>query len=330
MMYDVAHVHTSYINPYLCWVRYTWYLLALAGLLSLRCAREVIIDLPEQPPRLVAVCHFTDRQNFRLKLSLSQTVNDGSEPVFLTDSLIATLSENGQFWDRLKPDTTVKEKITYWISNRTQKAETGQFYAITVRVPGYPFIQSSSTVPELVNLEPILLGPGDISVVPLENGLSELRVPLELRVKSLPPQGHYFAFNLTHETEVYETLMPPVLDFTEEGQTNFLADGRTFSLLHEIPEPVVLINENYWAEDLRALYLVARIPFDPAHERPRRIFIEWRTLSEQFYRYHLSLSRQGSNLPFSDPDAVYNNIVGGYGNFSGYADSVYSVLIPNF
>jgi hypothetical protein len=298
-------------------------------LLFVRCAREVIIDLPEQPTKLVAVCHFTTGENFRVKISLSQTVNDATEPFYL-QSLDATLSVNGEFWDRLKPDTTDKDQISYWVSNQKQKAEAGVAYAFSVRVPGYTPIQSSSKIPKHIDIEPIVLGAGDISVVQLSDGQSELRIPLELRLGDLPPDAHYFAFNITHVTEVYETLVPPVIDFTEEGQTNFVTDGRTFSLLHDIPEPVVLINENYWADDRRALYLVARIPFDPANERPRLIFIEWRTLSEEFYRYHLSLSRQGSNLPFSDPDAVFNNITGGYGNFSGYTDSIYTVQIPNF
>ncbi|MBC7776922.1 MAG: DUF4249 domain-containing protein [Phycisphaerae bacterium] len=297
-------------------------------LLSVRCARDVIIDLPEEPTKLVAVCHFTEGQNFRVKISLSKSVNDASEPEFLQSmDLDATLSVKGQFWDRLKPNTTDIEDITYWESNKNQKAKSGVEYAFSVRVPGYPTIQASSKIPEKTELEPIVLGLGDISVVVLSDGQSELRVPLELRVKEMPSDGHYFAFNLTHETEVF---LDPQDPYTEESRTNFLTDGRTFSLLHDIPEPVVLINENYWADDRRTLYLLARIPFDPASERPRLIFIEWRTLSEQFYRYHLSLSRQGSNLPFSDPDAVFNNIEGGYGNFSGYAVSMDTVLIPNF
>jgi len=299
-------------------------LFTVTCLLFLRCAREVVIDLPEQPTKLVAVCHFTEGQNFRVKVSLSQAVNDASEPVFLKSMVDATLSVNGQFWDRLKPDTTISNEITYWESNKNQKAELGVEYAFSVRVPGYPPIQSSSKVPVPIDLDPVVLGAGDISIVPLSDGLSELRIPLELRLQTLPVGALYFAFNLTHETEVF---FP---SYTEESSTNFLADGRTFSLLHDIPEPVVLINENYWADGRRTLYLVARIPFDPESERPRRIFIEWRTLSEQFYRYHLSLSRQGGNLPFSDPDAVFNNILGGYGNFSGYTDSVFTVLIPNF
>jgi len=298
-------------------------------LLLVRCAREVIIDLPEEPTKLVAVCHFTEGQNFRVKISLSKPVNDGSETEFLQSMVDATLSVDGQFWDRLKPDTTDKDEITYWESNRLQIAESEVEYSFSIRVPGYPPIRSSSKIPKKVELDPIVLGLGDISVVPLSDGMSELRIPLELRLKEMPAGAHYFAFNLTHETEVHPDPLDPE-SYTEESRTNFLADGRTFSLLHDIPEPVVLINENYWADDRRTLYLVARIPFDPLTERPRLVFVEWRTLSEQFYRYHLSLSRQGSNLPFSDPDAVFNNIEGGYGNFSGYAVSLDTVLIPNF
>lgn len=299
-------------------------------LLLARCAREVIIDLPEEPTRLVAVCHFTEGEHFRVKISLSKPVNDGGKTEFLQEDVDATLSVKGQFWDRLKPDTIVKEKITYWESNLFQIAQSDIEYSFSVRVPGYPAIQSSSRVPIHVPLEPILLGPSDITIAPSGDGQSELRVPLELRLENLPPGNHFFAFNLTHKIDVYETLSPPVIDFSEEGQSNFLTDGRTFSLLHDIPEPVVLVNENYWADDRQALYLVARIPFDPNFERPHSIYVEWRTLSEEFYRYHLSLSRQGSSLPFSDPDAVFNNIQGGYGNFSAYSVSLDTVLIPNF
>lgn len=298
----------------------------LICLLLVQCAREVIIELPEEPTKLVAVCHFTEGENFRVKISLSKPVNDAREPDFSQSMVDASLSVNGQFWDRLKPDTTDREEITYWESNKNQKAEAGVEYTFSVRVPGYPTIQSSSKTPPRVNLDPIVLGLGDLEITAISNGQSELRIPLELRLSKTPTGPQYYAFNLTHETRVFGPPNP----YTVEGRTNFLTDGRTFSLLHDIPEPVVLINENYWADDRRTLYLVARIPFDPDNERPHQIFVEWRTLSEEFYRYHLSLSRQSSNLPFSDPDAVFNNIESGYGNFSGFAVSRDTILIPNF
>lgn len=302
----------------------------MAWILLARCAREVIIDLPEESPKLVAICHFTEDDRFRVKISLSKSVNDGTATKFLQENVDAILSTNGQFWDKLIPDTTKRSEISYWESHNDKLGTAGQTYSFSVRVPGYPVIESRSYIPPPIPIQHIVISSGDISVVSLGEHLSELRVPLELRVKELPPQDHYFAFNLRHETAVYETFVPPTIDFWEEGRTNFLTDGRTFSLLHDVPEPAVLINENYWVENQKSLYLVARIPFDPAYERPRSIFVEWRTLSEDFYRYHLSLSRQGGNWPFSDPDAVFNNISGGYGNFSGYSVTRDTVLIPDF
>ena len=162
-------------------------LLTFICLLLVRCAREVIIDLPEEPTRLVAVCHFTEGENFRAKISLSKSVNDGSATEFLQSlDLVATLSADGQFWDRLIPDTTVTAEITYWESNRDQKAEYGVDYAFSVRVPGYPVIESYSKIPAKVELEPIVIGAGDITISSLGEGLSELRIPLELRLKALP------------------------------------------------------------------------------------------------------------------------------------------------
>ncbi|HNG90394.1 MAG TPA: DUF4249 family protein, partial [Saprospiraceae bacterium] len=113
-----------------------------------------------------------------------------------------------------------------------------------------------------------------------------------------------------------------------ETATFFLTDGPTLSLLHNISEPVVLVNEKYWTEDRRTLRINAFMPYMPDSEKPTRIFVEWRTLSEEFYRYHLSVARQGSNLPLNDPDAVFNNVKGGYGNFSAYSVHMDTLVLP--
>ncbi|MBL7808128.1 MAG: DUF4249 family protein, partial [Saprospiraceae bacterium] len=199
----------------------------MIGILWASCAKEVIIDLPEEPPKLVVICHFTEGENFRAKITLSKPVNDNGKTEIVRKDVTATLSTNGQFWDKMVPDTTEVEKITYWESNKNQRAEKGQKYTLTVRVPGYPPIQSSSEIPTHVKPEHITLHTSDVYVVPSIDGLSELRVPLTLELPYLPIEGRYFAFNITHETTVFESFDPPVIHFTKEGQTNFLTDGRT-------------------------------------------------------------------------------------------------------
>ena len=48
-------------------------------------------------------------------------------------------------------------------------------------------------------------------------------------------------------------------------------------------------------------------------------------IADSFERH---IRRQGGNLPLSDPDAVYNNVTGGYGNFSGYSVRVDTIELP--
>ena len=303
--------------------------IGIVCLLALRCAREVVIDLPDEEPKIVAVCHFTDDQHFRANISLSQDVNDGSSPEF-PEEVDATLSIDGQFFDVLYREKGDGNNY-YWRSHLFKKAQTGVEYNLVVRVPGYPTAEGGSKIPEQKPIEPIILNATDVTVATLNDGSQELRIPLELRLQDLPDQDRYFAFFLNHDTDIFVSLDPLEFDYRLEQQpTNFLADGRTISLLHNIAEPVVLINENYWADDRRTLYLTARIPFDPETEIPRFLYVTWRTLSEEFYRYHLSLSRQSGNQPLSDPDAVFNNMAGGLGNFSGYSVTIDTIPIPSF
>lgn len=292
----------------------------LTGFLGLRCAREVIIDLPDEETKIVSICHFTPGQPFRIKVNYSQPVNDGSDPVPPSDADVS-ISKEGFFLDKLFLKGSGKN--AYWESRDT--VQPGQTYSMAVRIAGLPAAESTSNVPSHAEIKPVTIRPQEITIVDLEEGYKALRIPLSLEVVKVPARRAYFAFNLTTDIDVLEYIdTVAVVDFTYENKAaGYSADGRTLSLLHNISEPVVLINEKYWAQGVQTLHLNALVYYQPGlNERPRRLYIEWRTLSEDFYRYHLSVARQGSNLPLSDPDAVYNNISGGYGNFSGYTSTI--------
>jgi hypothetical protein len=301
-------------------------ILIFTGVLLVRCAREVIIDLPEEETKIVAICHFTPGQPFRIKVNYSQPVNDGSDPVPPTD-VDVSVSKGGFFLDKLFRKGSGKN--IYWQSRDTVEAD--QSYSMAVRIDGLSQVEASSGVPKHVLFKPVSIRDEDVTVVDLDEGYKALRIPLSLELTHLPTEQPYFAFNLTTDIDVLEYIDGmPVVDFTYENQpAGYSADGRTLSLLHNIAEPVVLINEKFWAQGVRTMNLNALVFYRPGlNERPRRLYIEWRTLSEEFYRYHLSVARQGNNLPLSDPDAVFNNINGGYGNFSGYSVSTDTIELP--
>ncbi len=301
-------------------------LLAFVLLLLARCAREVTIELPEQETRVVAVGNFTEGGKFRVSLSFSQSI-DGSNPVKFPEKAEVAVAANGQFYDRLFKEVGSDGEI-FWEGNDPAKTEIP--YSLRVTVPGYPSLEANTRIPVHTQLQPIPVIPSSFQVQTLPDGRNALIVPLELRLASTIPDQPYFAFNLTHETEVFEIVQgEPIPDYSYETATFFLTDGPTLSLLHNISEPLVLVNEKYWTDDRRTLRINAYIPYKPGTEKPKRIFVEWRTLSEEFYRYHLSVARQGSNLPLNDPDAVFNNVKGGYGNFSGYSVRMDTLELPN-
>ncbi|MFN0015713.1 MAG: DUF4249 family protein [Saprospiraceae bacterium] len=293
---------------------------------ALGCVREADVDLPDLPTRIVALSHFTVGQPIKVEVSLSQKLTDAGDPVvpFNADVSIAV---GGQFLDKLFRVKGDDGRI-FWQSR--DLVQVGTEYSLGVRIGGLETVEATSSAPKHASILDVRIDTSKMRVTDLDDGRRVLRVPLEIPLITLPNQQRYFAFALRHEIESFEVVNgEPVPDEYYDVPTKFLADGRTLALVYDTPEQVILINENYWGDGRTALVLDAIVPFDPETELPRRIFVEWRTLSEEFYRYYLSLARQGNNFPLNDPDALYNNIIGGLGNFSGYSVSEKSVAIPN-
>ena len=62
----------------------------------------------------------------------------------------------------------------------------------------------------------------------------------------------------------------------------------------------------------------------------KKVYVELRTITQEYYKYHSSLARQliVRQDPFAEPVTIYNNIEGGYGNFSGFSPDVSSSDLP--
>ncbi len=295
------------------------------------CARETTIDLPEELPKTVAVCHFQPGEPFRLNLSRSQPVFDGSQFEVVSDSdATVSLSVEGKFWGKM--EYRFDDELDRFVWKSKKNVEGTSIYTLSVRVPGEPELEATSSTPVYFPLKKIKMDSENIRTVTLPDGTKALRVPLTLELYYLPISARYFAFQFNHETDVYkiDNTGNKILDYSYSGASSFTANGRTLSLLNDISEaePMVLVNENYWSDNTETLKLDAIIPYFPDREVPRRLFVEWRTLSEEFYKYHLSLSRQTSSQPLNDPDAVYNNVKNGYGNFSGYTTAHDTLVLP--
>lgn len=62
----------------------------------------------------------------------------------------------------------------------------------------------------------------------------------------------------------------------------------------------------------------------------KRVYVELRTITQEYFKYHSSLARQliVRQDPFAEPVTIFNNIEGGYGNFSGFSPDISSSDLP--
>jgi len=63
----------------------------------------------------------------------------------------------------------------------------------------------------------------------------------------------------------------------------------------------------------------------------KTVFVELRSITPDYYKYTLTLAKQVlvRQDPFAEPIPIFNNIEGGYGNFSGFSPNVVSSAVPH-
>lgn len=279
-----------------------------------QCVQEVDVSLPATPPKLVAMCTFHPQNYFQVQVGLSKGLTPSTDTI-RPDSVVVTVGEVGLPSQVLRWRTT-RDGRTIWESS--YKPRPNIPYILTVRSPRWGIVRAESTAP---SISPVSTGI-DYSQMhsdTLIGGKIVTRIPVVVEMPQAPQGNRYFAFNVRQERMTYKILEGRwFVDDVRASQARFTADGRTTSLLVNINDELVLVDANYWNDTRRTLTLFVNLEYSPPMERPTKIFLEWRTLSEEFYKYYLSVSRQGKNLPLFEPDAVYSNVEGGYGSFAGY------------
>ncbi len=295
-------------------------LLLIEVLACSSCVELVELDLPKEVPRVVITGHFTADEPVSVFIGLSQSLSGSNVGSELPSEGDVTLAADGVFLNRLALKT-LPDGRRFWQGRDLLRP--GVRYTITARFPGFETAQASDSIPVGVSAVSLRIKADSIRYISdTTNGTWIMRVPIRITIEDLPEQRRYFAFGLQSELSSEGSSTGSSVFAT----VNFLANGRTLALTYGTPEGMFVLNENYWNDGRNTLDLEAVIPYRPTEEKPRRLLLEWRTLSEAYYRYHVSLASQGGAL--NDPDALFNNVQGGYGTFSAFARLRLSEVLP--
>lgn len=192
----------------------------------------------------------------------------------------------------------------------------GHGYRITASAPGYATVQATTLIPEPSTLSGLAIQ-GRTASPSEKNEFKEiLRYALVFEINHLAANRYY---HLVFYNE-YQGLEGRYFIVNPEP-----TDDQTFLRHYDYG---ILLDRNDLRSDAPLTFHF--VDWVLENHGLRRVYVELRTISEEYYKYHSTLARQliVRQDPFAEPISIFNNIEGGYGNFSGFSPSIYSSSLP--
>ncbi len=265
------------------------------------------------PPKLTIISSLSPDANQKVYVYASLSPTDSTQ-FYTPDNLVVDLTEReSDITIRLEPAT---ESGDHFFSVPSNFVKAGLSYSITAFAPGFPLVQSSTEIPNPSSVSDLVIK--DVVIKPSD--LHEFKKNI-----------HYtLQFNINHfESNRYYHL---VFYNQYSSNENFLfikdpnpSDDQKF--IHHYDYGVLVDKDDLNPNDPLTFEFDDYVIND---NDLIRVYVELRTITEEYYKYHSTLARQliARQDQWSEPVTIFNNIDGGFGNFSGFAHSITSFDLP--
>jgi hypothetical protein len=307
-------------------MEYRFWGICMLAILGLGTTCERSIDLPFDRPasNLVVVSNFTREKQLEVRVSSSRSILEASIGEYLPDARVELFSD-GEFMERLELVIPAGGRIPPYYQTRNVDLNTGITYQIRVDVTGFNPVTASSKIPEPVPIQ--LFQVNDARLV-LDQSPMLKRYSYGVRFNFQDPEDNDDYYHLNFYQQVMEY-------FNREGDT---------VISRKILYPLVFNNTNnnnvinaYFSGGIlmknnpfpAGLSFETAFEVEPEFELLGDVFVELRTVSEEYYLFHTSLSRQQAQPegPLNEPVIVFDNVDNGYGIFAGYNFTLDSVRL---
>lgn len=278
------------------------------------CERTVELDIDEPPPRLVVNSSFTLGELVRVSVAKSQGILDNSLPEYLADASVM-LYKGDKFIEELVLVIDPAPRIAPYYTTRFFKPEAATTYTIRVEALGFEPVEAHSFIPE-----PVPFSTLQVSNFKEEDGSATFRkrytYQIDLDFDDPIGEDNFYHLNIFQE----------ILSVTITGADTSI-DGRSLQridLVQDNPKIIAdamiggLLLKNNPSEG--GFRFQVSVEIVPEFEALGQIYAELRTVSEEYYLYYTTFSRQQnqSDGPFNDPIVIFNNVENGHGYFAGY------------
>ena len=310
------------------------YLLSLLtiSLLVCSCGNTPKFELEEDPGEIVVVSNFNLTKDIKVFVSKSRSILGDQSRTEYVDNAVVELYKGKQYLETLSIAGSKGDgyEAVFYTSN-TFQPEEDVLYTIKVQVPGYEEVTAKSRIPSSIQL--VSLEIASLKTVERPDGKASLEFDLNLQFEDPAEEINYYHINLMQQYHPFFVVEEDTIFDPSSAYMETVIITSKINSNNEVAHISggVLLKDQPFNGKIISYTLPVNLVIDPQEEIPGNLFVDLRTVSEEYYLYFDALSRQdeSDDTPFTPPVFLFDNIEGGKGVFAGYNSSLDSLQIQN-
>ncbi len=308
-------------------IRFTLSLFAGISILGLlvSCEKPVDLNIGRSKSQLVIVSNFTPSQPIVVQVSKTRSPTSTEDSVYVENATVS-LYQGAKLLEVLELVSGPTDQPPYYTTRQTTPL-VGVTYTIHAQAPDFEPISATSSVPIPTAIRSLRLS--DLTISSASGGRTDYRYDVSI-VFNDPAEGkNYYHLNFYQQILEYRSAAGDTL-ITDASLRKivFSSELDDNSLIAYFQGGVLFDDKNFNGNPISYSFPL-QVNINPRKELIGKMFAELRTVSEEYFLFHNSLSRQQTNStsPLKEPVMVYANIENGQGIFAGYNASVDSVSL---
>ncbi|NRB51438.1 MAG: DUF4249 domain-containing protein [Saprospiraceae bacterium] len=304
-----------------------WALLAVPLFIASTCEKPVTFKVNPPEPDLLVSSNFQDHSAIQVEVSkITYDATRVGQKEFVNDAIVSIYEDNNLLEElEVVYPTTPRGQAVY--SSSDIVPAIGKEYLIQVEVEGFQVVTARSVIPARVEIREFSIGQVQKSQS-LEQNAIVYNFPVYIAYDDPDGEENFYHLKIAQEIVEFSIIEGDTLPSRSfRRNVNFSSDLDDNFVNAYFAGGVLLQDDPFGGQ----YGFDMSVPINPSFQKLGRLFVELRTVSEEYYRFHNSLDRieqQGGNTGgFQEAVIPYDNIENGNGIFAGYTVAVDSIRV---
>jgi len=313
------------------------------SLALLSCETTVDVDIPRNNNRLVVNAILEADSSVRVNLSQSRFSLD-NDPIKPIEGAEVTLFEDGQAVAQLEEtDAEINGEQGWYISSFTPRA--GRRYSIQAAKGGFQTVEAETFIADPVGISDLQYDFLLLDQVVIIDGVPDTFRQKELQNVSFlidDPAGedNYYEVIMYQEATQYlrefNGMEPVIYDTVHRLLETYLSSDDPLFTDNDLLDSdgyfygssLIFSDETFNGRNYRIEFQYqGSSGFSEDGSLKYMVFLRSLNREQYLYTRSLQLQRETEGNPFAEPVPVFNNVVGGYGIFTGFSQHAETIVL---